>query len=38
MEKAKSLEDKLIELEERADVLDKQRTKGLSAIRFLHAV
>ena len=33
MEKTKNLIDKLNELEERADLLDKQRTKGLSAIR-----
>ena len=32
-EKARNLGDKLNELEERADLLDKQRTKGLSAIR-----
>ena len=29
------LAQQLEELEERADQLDKQRTKGLSAIRFL---
>ncbi len=33
-EKTKSLGEKLQELEERADQLDKQRTKGLSAIRY----
>ena len=33
-EKSKTLSDKLTELEERADLLDKQRTKGLSAIRY----
>jgi len=37
-EKAKSLGEKLQELEERADQLDKQRTKGLSAIRCSHSV
>ena len=34
MEKARNLGDKLSELEERADQLDKQRSKGLSAIRY----
>lgn len=37
-EKSKTLSDKLTELEERADLLDKQRTKGLSAIRYWLAV
>ncbi len=34
MEKARSLTEKLSELEERADQLDKQRSKGLSAVRY----
>lgn len=37
-EKVKNLADKLVELEERADQLDKQRTKGLSAIRYIHNI
>ena len=35
IEKAGKLADKLLELEERADQLDKQRTKGLSAITWV---
>ncbi len=33
VEKVGKLTTRLVELEERADLLDKQRTKGLSAIR-----
>ena len=38
MEMAKVLSDKLDALEERADLLDKQRTKGLSAITYTHKI
>lgn len=33
-EKVKVIQDELNELEERAEALDRQRTKNISAIRF----
>ena len=33
-DKAKGIQDELNELEERAEALDRQRTKSISAIRF----
>lgn len=33
-DKAKMLQEQLNELEERAEALDRQRTKNISAIRF----
>lgn len=35
-EKVKVIQDELNELEERAEALDRQRTKNISAIRYTH--
>lgn len=35
-DRAKQIQDQLNELEERAEALDRQRTKNISAIRYIH--
>lgn len=35
-DRVKVIQDELNELEERAEALDRQRTKNISAIRYLH--
>lgn len=35
-EKVKVIQDELNELEERAEALDRQRTKNISAIRYIN--